>query len=96
MNLMHVNAEIIFYGGTHPDANLWINGRRVQLAADGTFRYHFTFQEGDYRIPIVAESPDRVEQRSATLSFTRDTARSGEVGASAQPAELPQLRKDTP
>jgi hypothetical protein len=93
---MHVNAEIIFYGGTHPAANLWINGRRVPLAADGTFRYHFTLPDGDFRIPIVAESPDRVEQRAATLSFTRETKRGGEVGASAQPAELPRLREDLP
>jgi hypothetical protein len=93
---MHVNAEIIFYGGTHPDANLWINGRRVALGRDGTFRYHFTFHDGDYRIPIVAESPDKVEQRSATLSFVRETRRAGEVDESAQPRELPPLRKDTP
>jgi hypothetical protein len=93
---MHVNAEIIFYGGTHPDANLWINGRRVQLSADGTFRYHFTLHDGDFRIPIVAESPDKVEQRSATLAFTRETKHVGEVGASAQPAELPRLREDAP
>ena len=88
---MHVNAEIIFYGGTHPDATLWVNGRRVPLGRDGTFRYHFTFQDGDYRIPIVAESPDKVEQRSATLSFVRETAKSGEVGETGQPSHLRPL-----
>ena len=25
---MHVNAEIIFYGGTHPDATVWIRGEK--------------------------------------------------------------------
>ena len=91
---MHVNAEIIFYGGTHPDATLWINGRRVPLSRDGTFRYHFTFQDGDYRVPIVAESPDKAEQRSATLSFVRETAKSGEVGETGQPAHLRSLRDE--
>jgi len=86
---MHVNAEIIFYGGTHPDATVWIDGKQVKLNPDGTFRYHFRLPDGDWRIPVVAESPDKVEQRSATLSFQRATQRVGDVGATAQPQELP-------
>jgi hypothetical protein len=86
---MHVHAEVIFYGGTHPDAKVWIDGRPIQLAPDGTFRYHFRFPDGAYGIPIVAESPDGVEQRSASLRFERGTARKGDVGHSAQPQELP-------
>ncbi len=86
---MHVNAEVIFYGGTHPDATVWIDGKPVALAPDGTFRYHFRMPDGEWAIPIVAQSPDGVEQRSATLSFLRGTSRTGEVGATAQPQELP-------
>ena len=88
---MHVNAEVIFYGGTHPDAKVWIDGRQIQLAPDGTFRFHFRFPDGNYSIPIVAESPDGVEQRSASLRFERATARQGDVGHTAQPGHL-----DTP
>jgi hypothetical protein len=88
---MHVNAEIIFYGGTHPDATVWIEGKKIQLSPDGTFRYHFTLPDGDFSIPIVAESADQVEQRSATLSFARGTARAGEVGSTGQPADLDPL-----
>lgn len=88
---MHVNAEIIFYGGTHPDATVWIEGKKIQLSPDGTFRYHFTLPDGDFTIPIVAESADQVEQRSATLSFARGTARSGQVESTGQPEELAPL-----
>jgi hypothetical protein len=88
---LHVNAEIIFYGGTHPDATVWIDGQEIPIKPDGTFRYHFTLPDGDFAIPIVAQSPDKVEQRSATLTFVRGTARTGEVGATAQPAELSPL-----
>ncbi len=88
---MHVNAEIIFYGGTHPDATVTIDGKKIRLSPDGTFRYHFTLPDGDFAIPVIARSPDRVEERSATLSFVRGTARTGEVGATAQPAELSPL-----
>src|ERR1700693_5504201 len=85
---MHVNAEVIFYGGTDPQAKVTIAGRPVQLQPDGTFRDHFKFPDDDFEIPIVAVSPDGVETRSAILSLRRDTARYGDVGATAQPEYL--------
>ena len=88
---MHVNAEIIFYGGTHPDATVWIAGQQIQLSPDGKFRYQFTLPNGDFLIPIVAESPDKVEQRSATFSFRRTTETAGDVKSTAQPPELSPL-----
>jgi hypothetical protein len=88
---MHVNAEIIFYGGTHPDATVTVNGEKIQLSPDGMFRYHFTLPDGDFEIPVVATSPDGVEQRSASLSFKRGTQRAGDVGSTGQPAELAPL-----
>jgi hypothetical protein len=85
---MHVNAEVIFYGGTDPQAKVTIAGRPVQLQPDGTFRYHFKFPDNDFEIPIVAVSPDGVETRSAVLTLRRDTTRYGDVGATAQPEYL--------
>ena len=88
---MHVNAEIIFYGGTQPDATVTIRGEKIAISPDGTFRYHFTLPDGDFEIPIIATSPDQVEQRSATLSFRRGTQRVGDVGSTGQPEELSPL-----
>jgi uncharacterized protein len=85
---MHVNAEVIFYGGTDPEAKVTIAGRPVQLQADGSFRYHFKFPDNDFEIPIVAVSPDGVETRSAVLFLRRDTSRYGDVGATTQPEYL--------
>jgi hypothetical protein len=85
---MHVNAEVIFYGGTHPQAKVTIDGRPVQLQPDGTFRYHFKLPDNQFEIPIVAVSPDGVETRSATLTLQRGTTRSGDVGATSQPSHL--------
>lgn len=85
---MHVNAEVIFYGGTDPEAKVWIDGREIKLNPDGSFRYHFRFPDGDFQIPIVAQSPDKIEERSATLSFKRGTARKGDVGHTTQPKSL--------
>jgi hypothetical protein len=85
---MHVNAEVIFYGGTDPQAKVTVAGQPIQLQPDGTFRYHFKFPDNDFEIPIVAVSPDGKETRSAVLYFRRDTTRQGEVGATGQPAHL--------
>jgi Domain of unknown function (DUF4912) len=85
---MHVNAEVIFYGGTDPQAKVTVAGESIALQPDGTFRYHFKFPDGDFEIPIIATSPDGVETRSATLTFRRKTSREGEVGATGQPAQL--------
>ena len=82
---MHVNAEVIFYGGTHPQAKVTIDGKPVELAPDGSFRFHFVFPDGTYEIPVIATSPDGVETRSATLRFERGTARTGDVGETSQP-----------
>jgi len=82
---LHVNAEVIFYGGTDPRAQVTIDGKPVRLNPDGSFRHHFIFPDGRSEIPIVATSPDGVEQRSAILRFQRETTRHGHVGHTAQP-----------
>ncbi len=88
---MHVNAEIIFYGGTQPNAAVTVNGQKIELSPEGMFRYHFTLPDEDFEIPVVATSADQVEQRSATLSFRRGTARTGAVGSTDQPAQFTPL-----
>lgn len=82
---MHVNAELIIYGGTHPDATVKVGGQQIQLRPDGTFSYHFSFRDGHYHIPISAQSPDKVETRHAMLSFLRMSEYSGGVDATPQP-----------
>ena len=65
---MHVNAELIIYGGTTPDAKVRIDGNDITLSKDGTFHYHHVFPDGQFHIPIDATSADGVETRSALLS----------------------------
>ena len=88
---MHVNAEVIFYGGTDPRAKVTIDGKPITLNPDGSFRYHFIFPDGVYEIPIVAVSPDGVESRSAILRFERGTQKTGKVGDTAQPSLPPPM-----
>jgi hypothetical protein len=88
---MHVNAEVIFYGGTDPRAKVTIDGKPITLNPDGSFRYHFIFPDGVYEIPVVAVSPDGVESRSAILRFQRGTQKSGKVDNTAQPSLAPPM-----
>jgi len=82
---MHVNAELIIYGGTDPNAKVRIDGQEIQLRPDGTFSYHWVFPDGKFHIPIEATSPDNVETRSALLSFLRMSAYEGDVKKTGQP-----------
>jgi hypothetical protein len=82
---MHVNAELIIYGGTEPDAKVRIDGQDIVLGKDGTFSYHFVFPDGQFHIPIDATSADGVEMRSALLSFLRLTELEGDVRKTGQP-----------
>jgi len=82
---MHVNAELIIYGGTSPDAKMRIDGQEITLSKDGTFSYHFVFPDGKFHIPVEATSADGVERRSALLSFLRMTDLEGDVRKTGQP-----------
>jgi hypothetical protein len=88
---MHVNAEVIFYGGTDPHAKVTVDGKPITLNPDGSFRYHFIFPDGVYEIPIVAISPDGVESRSAVLRFERITQTSDQVDRTPQPPLTPPM-----
>jgi hypothetical protein len=82
---MHVNAELIIYGGTSPDATVRVDGHDISLGKDGTFHYHFVFPDGNFHVPIDATSADGAETRSALLSFLRMTELEGDVRQTGQP-----------
>jgi hypothetical protein len=88
----NVNAELVIYGATQPDARVKIGGRTIRLRPDGTFSFRFALPDGNYHLPVeaVASHGDR---REARLAFHRDTRYSGEVGQHPQSATLkpPQI-----
>ncbi len=82
---MHLNAEVIFYGGTHPHAKVTVDGKEIMICPDGTFRYHFVLPDGAFEIPVVATSPDGAETRRGVLRFERSTTREGDIASTTQP-----------
>lgn len=88
----NVNAELIIYGATEADAKVSIGGRPIKLRPDGTFSYRFSLPDGNYDLPATATSADGTDNRSAELTFSRDTQYRGEVHAHPQdPALKPPL-----
>jgi len=87
----NVNAELIVYGATEPDATVSIGGRKIKLRPDGSFSYRFALPDGNYEMPVVAISADETDGRAAELKFSRGTEYRGDVGAHPQDPSLKQL-----
>ena len=67
------DAELIVYGATDPSASLFIGEDQIALDADGTFRVHVPFRDGQQIYPIRAVAADGEQERSIRLEFERTT-----------------------
>jgi hypothetical protein len=88
-----VNAELIIYGATEPDAKVTLGGNPVKLRPDGSFSFRFALPDGNYDLPAVAVSADGTDARAADLKFSRKTEYLGEVGVHPQD---PSLKEPSP
>jgi hypothetical protein len=89
----NINAELVIYGTTEPNAKVTLGGHQIKLRSDGTFSFRFALPDGHYDLPAVAVSADGTDGRAAELKFSRDTEYLGEVGATPQD---PSLKPPTP
>lgn len=68
-----LDAELIVYGATEPDARVTLQGEPVRLRPDGTFTMRFSLPDSRQIIPAVAVSADGVEERTIVLAVERNT-----------------------
>ena len=68
-----VDAELVVYGMTHPNAHVTLKGEPVRVAPDGTFTVRFKMPNRRQVLPVVASSGDGVEQRTIVLAVERNT-----------------------
>jgi hypothetical protein len=68
-----IDAELIVYGTTEPNARVTLQGEPVQLRPDGTFTVRFSLPDSRQIIPAVASSPDGIEERTIVLAVERNT-----------------------
>ncbi|MDD5449138.1 MAG: DUF4912 domain-containing protein [Candidatus Omnitrophica bacterium] len=68
-----VDAELIIYGQTEPDAKLTVQNKPVRLRKDGSFSLRFALPDGKQEIPVSATSFDGDDTRTITPIVTRRT-----------------------
>ncbi len=68
-----VDAELIVYGNTEPNARVTLGGEPVPLRPDGSFTVRFSMPDARQIIPATAASPDGVEERTIVLAVERNT-----------------------
>lgn len=71
--LFEVDAEMIVYGTTKPNAHVTLAGNPIKLRPDGTFSARLAMPDRRQVLPIVASSGDGVEQRTVVLAVERNT-----------------------
>ncbi len=69
----HVDAEMILYGRTKPDAKVTLGGEPIKLRADGSFTVRQPMPDKRQVLPVVASTPDGVEQRTIVIAVERNT-----------------------
>ncbi len=69
----HLDAELIVYGATEPNAKVTLQGDPVSLRPDGTFTMRFSLPDARQIIPATAVSHDGVEERTIVLAVERNT-----------------------
>lgn len=89
----NINAELIVYGATEPDATVRIGDRQIKLRPDGSFSYRFALPDGKFDLPAAATSADGTDTRQAALTFSRKTDFKGDVQHHPQD---PALRVPSP
>jgi hypothetical protein len=68
-----LDAELIVYGESAPDARVTLQGEPVKLRPDGSFTMRFSLPDSRQIIPAVASSADGVEERTIVLAIERNT-----------------------
>jgi hypothetical protein len=69
----HVDAEMILYGRTRPDAKVTLSGEPIKIRPDGSFTVRQPLPDKRQVLPVVASTADGVEQRTIVIAVERNT-----------------------
>lgn len=70
---LEVDAALIVYGVTEPDARVTLRGEPIPVQPDGSFSVRYSLPERRQVLPVVASSHDGAEQRTVVLAVERNT-----------------------
>ena len=68
-----IDAELIVFGKTEPDARVTLQNEPIKLRPDGTFTVRYSLPNARQVIPAVAASVNGLEQRTVVLAVERNT-----------------------
>lgn len=68
-----IDAEMIVYGVADRGSHVTLKGEPVALREDGSFTVRVTLPDRRQVVPVVASSPDGVEQQTIILAVERNT-----------------------
>lgn len=68
-----VDAELVLFGHTKPDARVTLAGEPVKLRSDGSFAIRLSMPDKRQVLPVVASSANGVEQRTVVIAVERNT-----------------------
>lgn len=68
-----VDAEMLVFGATKPDANVTLNNETLKIREDGSFTMRLKMPDKRQVIAVVAQSKDGLEQRTVVLAVERNT-----------------------
>lgn len=70
---IEVDAEMIVYGATQPDAFVTLQGEPLKLRPDGTFRVRVEMPNKRQVIPIIASAADGSARQTVVMAIERNT-----------------------
>jgi hypothetical protein len=70
---LEVDAEMIVYGATQPNAYVTLQGEPVKVQPDGTFRVRVDLPNKRQVLPIVASAPDGSARQTVVMAVERNT-----------------------
>lgn len=68
---LEVWTELILYGRTEPDADVAVEGKKVNLKPDGTFSIRYALPVGDYQYKVVGVSKNKKHKVTKTPAVKR-------------------------
>ncbi len=68
-----LDAEMIVFGVSQPDAHVTLGGEPIKLQPDGSFTVRISMPEGRQVLPVVSSSADGMEQQTIVLAVERNT-----------------------
>lgn len=68
-----IGTELIVYGRTEPDAEVWLGNKKINLHKDGTFSMRFALPDGKIPLDFTAISKNKLEQRKISAIVERKT-----------------------